>query len=99
VSTYGTACSNLNSCHTHKIAATIIAILVVPPIAAPSYCRSANPPTCRNSQFHPDFPPKEIIDQDYVRGLGFAKVPELYPEMYLPSGARTENSREPARAG
>uniref|UniRef100_A0A7S3WER0 Amidase domain-containing protein n=1 Tax=Emiliania huxleyi TaxID=2903 RepID=A0A7S3WER0_EMIHU len=32
-------------------------------------------------KFHPDFPPKEIIDQDYERGQGFAKVPDLYPEI------------------
>ena len=41
--------------------------------------------------FHPDFPPKEIIDQDYERGQGFAKVRPLRP----PSAAFPPSSLRP----
>lgn len=32
-----------------------------------------------NTEFHPDFPPKSIIDQGYEWGNGFQKVAEHYP--------------------
>lgn len=33
------------------------------------------------SDFHPDFPPKELIDVGYVRGEGFGRDPELYDDI------------------
>lgn len=34
-----------------------------------------------NSDFHPDFPPKELIDVGFVSGLGFMRDPDLYPNI------------------